>query len=1435
MDKCILSLLILMLLCCALCASAAQVPLKRMKYGLGQWPEAGRGNHRAVIKVDTASDAVRVRIPWRREDSAPESKDIIVYETATGKQLTNVARIEIKQEYGDIAFGPVASQGTYEVYYLPYNPGRGNFDDAGTYFTPKDTSDPEWLKRNGLTADTIASGKWNSLPEAQVDEIQARNEFNRFDPMEIVATPDEVNNLLAKNTGKDFVLFTEDRKFPIRMVNHLPLKWIDDGPRDAFAGSAQPGEYYVFQLGVYAADKPLKNIKLTNGGLKSDSGASIAASKITCFNLEGIDWLGRPFKKTLDMPKGLVQPMWIGFQLPQTAKGTYKGTFTLEADGAVSRKVQFSVDVSGPVIKDAGDSDLWRYSRLRWLNSTIGVDDDVIPPFTPLVKNGNAISMVGRKVVFGTTGLLSSIKAGSREILSSPIKLVIGEAGKTITFKPVSQKVLKLKPGTIEETYTAQGSKLGLAITTKTEADGTITCEATFTAKKDISLDDIRLQIPIKKAVAKYLMGFGVRGGFRKADIKWKWDIDRQDNMVWIGDADAGVQFKMCPHEDFWDFNFRATGVPETWSNAGKGGCNVTESGSTVLVDAYTGPKTLEAGKKFSLRYRFLVTPLKPIDANHWNWRYGSTADGGNIYHLHHGTTENPYINYPFRTANLIKQLAKDIQGDGKVRTDYGVLTYPAKGNINQERGSMHAWVRVNFDSTIVAPLQSKYNRAFFDLLYKDNSSFSLYWNIDDHGMRAYTRENNANPFVMSSSSPEWKMGSKALITLSWGDQVQVFVDGKLKSSMPWKGSVKRPIEDGVIKFSDGFILEAIKITDTPYQEGTQVTPTADEHTLLLDTFSNWKGKVTTPEKISSGAGIITGVAKAIPNGTGKAMEFSYREAKSGHIGLNLYYTVRELSNNVAEMWALRSLGDEIFQGRETFIYSVEKTMFGQAGGGYPWLQEHLGFGYVPAWRQPLGNGETDAAIGTIGLSRWHNYYVQGMDWLMKNTGIDGLYLDGIGYDREIMKRITKTMYRANPNSRVNFHSGNNYDFMDMRTSALNSYMEHLPYMSNLWIGEMYDYNRDPDYWLVEISGIPFGLTSEMLNYENGGNAYRGMLYGMTGRQHVSAPAMWKFWDEFGIQKAKMIGYWDPKCPVKTDQPGVLATVYKKQGKSLISLAHWPSANEKRKVSGVAKIITKAPVIDGRINPEEWAGAAKLSDFKVVGQEMPAREQTEVWITSDSENLYIAYRCHTTGDPVKAVVKNRDSGLWEDDSVELFIQPDPERSVYYQFIGNSIGTFFDGKGMDKAWNGDWTYKTSVSANSWDGEVSIPLKSLGINTPLDGTKIGLNICRDHQTPSGYGSSWSKVSAGYHDTGAFGRLEFSSTKEATQQEMPLPGQIAEKLRPVETRLTIDWKALGIDPAKAKLVAPAIKGFQDHAIFSPKDDIPVEQTKGWLLVLE
>jgi hypothetical protein len=266
-------------------------------------------------------------------------------------------------------------------------------------------------------------------------------------------------------------------------------------------------------------------------------------------------------------------------------------------------------------------------------------------------------------------------------------------------------------------------------------------------------------------------------------------------------------------------------------------------------------------------------------------------------------------------------------------------------------------------------------------------------------------------------------------------------------------------------------------------------------------------------------------------------------EAHGLGLKVKIYYTVRELSNHVVEMWALRSLGDEIF---------VDGP-----GAGSAWLREHLVSHYTPAWHETLPTGEVDAAIQTTGLSRWHNYYLEGLAWLLRNVEIDGLYLDGIGYDRQIMKRVRKVLDRNRPGSLIDFHSGNEFPFHDLRISPANKYMEHFAYINSLWFGEGYDYNESPDYWLIEISGIPFGLFGEML--EGNGNPWRGMIYGMTARYYQGADPkhIWKVWDDFGIQDAEMIGYWVPSCPVKTPHKEVLATVYKKSRRALISLASW--------------------------------------------------------------------------------------------------------------------------------------------------------------------------------------------------------------------------------------------------------------------------------------
>ncbi len=255
---------------------------------------------------------------------------------------------------------------------------------------------------------------------------------------------------------------------------------------------------------------------------------------------------------------------------------------------------------------------------------------------------------------------------------------------------------------------------------------------------------------------------------------------------------------------------------------------------------------------------------------------------------------------------------------------------------------------------------------------------------------------------------------------------------------------------------------------------------------------------------------------------------------------VKIYYTVRELSDHAPELFALRSLGDEVLQHGP--------------GGGFSWLQEHLGSDYLAAWHVPEIR---DAAVVNSGVSRWHNFYVEGLDWLVKHEKIDGLYIDDVAFDRTTMKRVRKVLDRGNPGALIDLHSANQYNPRDGFASSANLYLEHFPFLNRLWFGEYFDYDKPSDYWLVEISGIPFGLMGEML--EKGGNPWRGMTMGMTARLPWSGDPspLWKAWDTFGIKRSRMHGWWSESPPVTTGDSLVLATTWTRPGRAMIALGSW--------------------------------------------------------------------------------------------------------------------------------------------------------------------------------------------------------------------------------------------------------------------------------------
>lgn len=94
--------------------------------------------------------------------------------------------------------------------------------------------------------------------------------------------------------------------------------------RNVLVANAQPGEYYTWQLGIYAPYKALYNVRLLFGDLTNEKGEKISSSAIQCFNTGGIGTDGKSFTKRVDISQGSLQVLWSGINIPKNASGTYR-------------------------------------------------------------------------------------------------------------------------------------------------------------------------------------------------------------------------------------------------------------------------------------------------------------------------------------------------------------------------------------------------------------------------------------------------------------------------------------------------------------------------------------------------------------------------------------------------------------------------------------------------------------------------------------------------------------------------------------------------------------------------------------------------------------------------------------------------------------------------------------------------------------------------------------------------------------------------------------------------------------------------------------------------------------------------------------------------------------------------------------------------------
>ncbi|MBQ7922811.1 MAG: hypothetical protein IJ325_09600 [Clostridia bacterium] len=658
--------------------------MKVLEYRIAEpmWPmDAELGNHRIIAEAP-AGKYVRVKMPWRRRDMHPECIGMRIRYTPEGKEaeknvasdeVTNILIEKAEREEGIVVFeAPVA--GKYEIYYYPGKIGGWVYSPDAVYEKAEDMkADEAWLA--DMTEDQIKEGS--------VLYYEARTEHDSYFPMEVPMTAAETAEFLAGDAP--FHVVMESRLRPIRMMYEMPYIWTERtaDERLRLCDTVHCNEHYVFQTAVYAGED-LQDIRVD---FYDAAGNKLTVDKCVCFNLYGKNAEGIPFDIHRDIKAGAILPLWCGVPMEawnDLADNILKITAVVSAANVdYTVKTEITLHVENTTLPRNGDNDLWRLARLFWLNSDLGVSEDVLKPYQP-IENGddNSMGLLGKKIYINKLGLPEQIVSyyndecliteTARNVMKGGFNLEITKTGDVVNENKESAPVRTIK-GTNTTVINASATKNDIRISSdiKYEADGHVDCKIYLEAEEDGEYD-FNLQMFMDAKMAEYMMGMCYEGGTVPA---W-WEYDWKNpvmvgELVWLGSVRGGIQLKLMPEEESWNY-FGCTHYPAPfWSNNGKGKLvvkSLKDSGQ-VLVEGKTGKMTMKAGQKETMHFHLILTPFHPIDYKyHWTERVGTGGKGGistqdwavergaTMVYLHHGLKHNMNINYPFLDSAALKE-----------------------------------------------------------------------------------------------------------------------------------------------------------------------------------------------------------------------------------------------------------------------------------------------------------------------------------------------------------------------------------------------------------------------------------------------------------------------------------------------------------------------------------------------------------------------------------------------------------------------------------------------------------------------------------------------------------------------------------------------------------------------------------------------------------
>ena len=375
-------------------------------------------------------------------------------------------------------------------------------------------------------------------------------------------------------------------------------------------------------------------------------------------------------------------------------------------DGEISRKIYRHVNLRKP----------------DWVDTPEGLSDKLLPPWTPVKArtkwNGTVeIGVWGRKHLFGASLFPMQIEAKESDLLASPITLKGRADGKNITWNRGRTKLIRSSVTAAHLKQVCNNGAATLTIKTDLEFDGYMILDCEVKANRDLTFDELALEIPLHTRHATLCFGTAVYPQKENPTIPMSTmhigSVDKDlafrfSPNIWLGDEERGLTWQAESNE-YWRCSDPQKAIEILPSG------NVT----TFRANWINMPTKLTKGQTLHYKFALQATPVKPMLRDSWDLRLIRSGPYVGI------TGGNPDLTLPDRWVKVDHEKVDRIYS---VHVDELNLTEPGPGrqsalDFYADMGIRHLWISANDNWPWPWPTDQSYARKLRRLINHTHAS----------------------------------------------------------------------------------------------------------------------------------------------------------------------------------------------------------------------------------------------------------------------------------------------------------------------------------------------------------------------------------------------------------------------------------------------------------------------------------------------------------------------------------------------------------------------------------------------------------------------------------------------------------------------------------------------------------------------------------------